>query len=89
MAPKNLKKYENVLALWNLLGRPIILSSGEMVMTSPESVQIPIGSKMTDSVTPKYTLGIERGEGLYGQMERPDLMYPPDKDFRFTFSRNF
>ena len=58
-------------------------------MSAPENVQIPIGSKKTDSVPPRYTLGIERGEGLYGQMERPDLMYKPSKDLRFTFSMNF
>ena len=92
---KNLLKYENISTLWNLLGSPIFLSSGEKVNTRPENIQLPIGSEKTDFGMPRYTLGVERGYGLYGQGERshylfgPDYIHPPDKDFRFTLSRYF
>ena len=91
----SLAKFEAISTLWNLLGSPIFLSSGEMVNTRPENIQLPIGDERTDFGMPRYTLGVERGEGLYGQGERshylfgPDLLHPPDKDFRFTFSRYF
>ena len=86
----SLAKFEAISTLWNLLGSPIFLSSGEMVNTRPENIQLPIGGERTDFGMPRYTLGVERGLGLFEQWKRPDWRPNPNKkDIKFMLSRYF
>ena len=60
--------------LWNLIGSPILEKDYQRV-------GFPIGDDMS--------IQAERGTGLYGQFERPDLMREPQKDLRITLSKFF
>ena len=66
--------------LWNIIGNPVLREGG--LQFPYQRVDIPIGEE--------ETFRAERGQGLYGQYERPD--YNPEgaeKDLRFTLSKYF
>ena len=59
--------------LWNLLGSSITGGYGR--------ADIPIGENTLFTA--------ERGTGLYGQFERPDMIREPEEDLKLTLSRYF
>ena len=66
--------------LWNIIGNPVLSEGG--LQFPYQRVDIPIGESSTFTA--------ERGQGLYGQYERPD--YNPEgaeKDLKFTLSKYF
>ena len=84
------RKYKAISTLWNLLGRPTFTSEGELRYTGPENIQVPIGGEKTEYGMPRYTLGVERGLGLFEQWKRPDWRPNPNKkDIKFILSRYF
>ena len=60
--------------LWNLLGSPVLEQDYQRI-------GFPIGNDMSFTA--------ERGTGLYGQFERPDMTSTPEQDLRFTLSKSF
>jgi|TARA_R100000049_G_C1905538_1_gene54274 hypothetical protein len=60
--------------LWNLLG-PSITGGGY------GRAEFPIGENTSFTA--------ERGTGLYGQFERPDMIREPEEDLKLTLSRYF
>ena len=67
--------------LWNLIGKPSLTPQGD-IRTGNQSLTLPIGNDMTFQA--------ERGQGLFGQGQRPD--WNPDQsqqDLKFTLSKYF
>ena len=60
--------------LWNLLGSPVLEGNYQRV-------GFPVGEKSSFTA--------ERGTGLYGQFERPDMIREPEEDLKLTLSRYF
>tara|TARA_Y100000034_G_scaffold18999_1_gene21286 strand:+ start:969 stop:1268 length:300 start_codon:yes stop_codon:yes gene_type:complete len=58
--------------LWNMIGKPVLTPSYQ-------GANFPIGEDTN------FT--IERGYGLYGQEERPDMISMPRQDLKFTLSK--
>jgi len=58
--------------LWNLLGSPIL-------ERDYQRVDFPVSDNMSFTA--------ERGTGLYGQFDRPDMIREPKEDLRFTLSK--
>ena len=60
--------------LWNLLGSPVLEGNYQRV-------GFPVGENTSFTA--------ERGAGLYGQFDRPDMIREPEEDLKLTLSRYF